>query len=75
MKKLNHLDFRQEIKELLEAYNRQASQLSCPGSSQKALIPDRLTIRHFVERIPLSERKAKPMKRCAVCCRTSMKRK
>lgn len=61
MKKLNHLDLRQEIKELLEAY-RKALQLSCPGSSQKTLILDRLTTRHFVERILLSETEAKPMR-------------
>jgi hypothetical protein len=74
MKKLNHLDFRQEIKELLEAY-RKALQLPCPGSSYSYTYTDILAARHFVEKIPLSEREAKPMKRCAVCCRTSMKRK
>jgi hypothetical protein len=38
-------------------------------------LPDRLAARHFVERIPPSEKKAKPMKRCAVCCKASGKRK
>jgi predicted lipoprotein len=37
--------------------------------------PDRLTARYFVKVIPSSEKKAKPMKRCAVYCKTSGKRK
>jgi hypothetical protein len=75
VKQLSHLDFRlQIIKELFEVHGKN---LEPPrlGRPSKTPMPGRLTARHFVERIPPSEKKAKPTKRCAVCCKTSGKRK
>ncbi|PSN48302.1 hypothetical protein C0J52_19252 [Blattella germanica] len=45
------------------------------GRPSKLPTPDRLTARHFIERIPPTDKKAKPTKRCPVCCKKTGKRK
>jgi hypothetical protein len=72
MKKLDHLMYRLElVKELLELHGK-ALDSSCPGRPSKTPPPDRLTARHFIERI---KKKAKPTKGCAVCCKKTGGRK
>jgi hypothetical protein len=45
------------------------------GRPSKTSLPDRLTARHFIERIPRTEKNAKPRKWRAVCCIKMGKRK
>jgi hypothetical protein len=74
-KPLDHLSFRlQLIKEILETHGKT---LESPrqGRPSKLPTPDRLTARHFIERIPPTDKKAKPTKRCPVCCKKTGKRK
>ena len=59
---MDHLNFRiQLIKELLETHGRavQTRQVARPS---KTPIPEQTTARHFIERIPTTEKKVKPYK-------------
>jgi hypothetical protein len=51
-----------------------AFKLPHPGRSLKTPL-DRLSARHFMEELPPSEKEVKPMKMCAVCCKTNGRRK
>jgi hypothetical protein len=74
-KNLDHLACRlQLIKELFEA-RMKSLEPPCPGRLLKRPASDRLTARYFTERVSPSEKKAKLMKWCAVCFKTSGKRK
>jgi hypothetical protein len=67
VKKLDHLMYRLElVKELLELHGK-ALDSSCTGRPSKTPSPNRLTARHFIERISSTEKKSNPTKRCAVC--------
>jgi hypothetical protein len=46
-----------------------ASETGHPRKSSKMPAHESLTATHFVERLPPSQKKAKPTKRCAVCCK------
>lgn len=75
VKALDHLSFRlQLIRELLDTHGKQTD-VPRSGRPSKTPIPDRLTARHFIERIPPTEKKAKPTRRCVVCCKKTGKRK
>jgi hypothetical protein len=74
MKKLSHVDFRLEIiEELSEVHERVQNLLVLEDHLRHQ--PDRLIARQSIARIPPSEKNAKPMKRCAVFCKTIGKRK
>ena len=72
-KKMDHLNFRiQLVKELLETHGR-AVETRQVGRPSKTPMPERITAHHFIERIPSTEKKAKPYKRCIVCCKSTKK--
>ncbi|XP_047105214.1 piggyBac transposable element-derived protein 4-like [Schistocerca piceifrons] len=62
------------ITQLLEIHGKNVTLPRCRRPS-KPPVSERLTARHFIEKIPPTEKKSKPTKRCSVCCKKMVKRK
>jgi len=65
---MTHLEFRMNlIDEYIENYH--SPNFSAKGGRpSKTPNPMRLTERHFLKSIPVTENKMRPTKRCVVCC-------
>ncbi|XP_071057565.1 piggyBac transposable element-derived protein 4-like [Onthophagus taurus] len=65
--KVDHLKFRVQLVEQIFAkyVNEVQRKVPCRHSQDKNV--SRLTDRHFIEKIPPTQQKAKPQKRCVVC--------
>lgn len=65
--KVDQLKFRVQLVEQIFAKYANTIQRKVPGRHSQDNNLARLTERHFIERIPPTQQKAKPQKRCVVC--------
>ena len=75
LKSLKHFEFRlQLVRELLETHVKTV-QSPHAGRPSKTPAPERLVARHFIEKIPPTQNKTNPTRRCVVCSNRHKKRK